>query len=76
MKKTDRRILYIAAPALIGVLAIVALVFFAGQETPTNDKVGTAATGILLAESRGGTVDLDDVIGKKTAVLVFYRGNW
>ena len=77
MKKTSRRALIVGAAVLLSTGFVLSYVYFAGQEPATeSDKVGASAFGMTLVESRGGTVDLADVIGKSTVVLVFYRGNW
>ena len=77
MKKTNRKALIVGAAVLLSTGFVLSYVYFAGQEPETaSDKVGATAFGLTLVESRGGTVDLTDVIRKNTAVLVFYRGNW
>lgn len=77
MKKTNRKALIVGAAVLLVIGVVLAYVYLAGQELATpSDKVGATAVGLTLTESRGGEVDLAEVIGKETAVLVFYRGNW
>lgn len=62
-------------------LAATAAVFFSAlpataQEADRKDAVGKKAPIFKLNDSDGNEVDLAKVIGKKTVVLVFYRGNW
>jgi len=39
-------------------------------------KVGQAAPNFTLEDMDGKTITLSDFRGKKTVVLVFYRGYW
>ncbi len=39
-------------------------------------QVGDTAPRFRLPSSKGGTFDLDDVVGDGRVVLVFYRGHW
>jgi cytochrome oxidase Cu insertion factor (SCO1/SenC/PrrC family) len=38
--------------------------------------VGTVAPDFTLESKDGGTVTLSQLRGKKTVILVFYRGHW
>jgi cytochrome oxidase Cu insertion factor (SCO1/SenC/PrrC family) len=42
----------------------------------TRVAVGTIAPDFTLESKDGGTVTLSQFRGKKTVVLVFYRGHW
>ena len=51
-----------------------------GADLPPLDTgrvaVGTVAPDFTLEAKDGGTVTLSQFRGKKTVVLVFYRGHW
>jgi cytochrome oxidase Cu insertion factor (SCO1/SenC/PrrC family) len=51
-----------------------------GADLPPIDTgrvaVGTVAPDFTLESKDGGTVTLSQFRGKKTVVLVFYRGHW
>jgi cytochrome oxidase Cu insertion factor (SCO1/SenC/PrrC family) len=51
-----------------------------GQDLPPSDlnrvKVGNEAPDFTLEKEAGKPISLSDYRGKKTVVLVFYRGFW
>lgn len=51
-----------------------------GPDLPPTDlnriKVGQPAPDFSLEDASGKTITLSDFRGKKTVVLVFYRGYW
>ena len=61
----DRRV-YVGVPVL-------ALAAVAGASAPA---VGQRAPDFILPSASGGTRSLADVAGKKSVVLVFFRGVW
>ena len=75
--------LTIAAVVLAGLMSAAAFAQL-GPKDPTTQpatdfnrvKVGQAAPDFALEDSDGKALTLSDFHGKKSVVLVFYRGYW
>lgn len=73
------RILFIAALVLAGLVNAPSFAQFAPEESATDInlvKVGQLAPDFTLEDSDGNAITLADYRGKKSVVLVFYRGRW
>jgi cytochrome oxidase Cu insertion factor (SCO1/SenC/PrrC family) len=78
-----KRHLTIAALALAAIVSTTAFAQLGPKEPalqPATDlnrvKVGQPAPDFTLEDSDGKSVTLSDFRGKKSVVLVFYRGYW
>ena len=74
----------IAAPVLL-VLALAMTAFFSygifyeGRRVPPSPdapRPGASAPAFTLADTEGRSVSLQDLLGGRGAVLIFYRGHW
>jgi cytochrome oxidase Cu insertion factor (SCO1/SenC/PrrC family) len=75
--------LSIAALVLAGLVSTAAFAQLGPKEPTTQPatdlnrvKVGQAAPDFTLEDSDGRAMSLSDFRGKKSGVLVFYRGYW
>jgi len=78
-----KRHLTIAALALAAIVSTTAFAQLGPKEPapqPATDlnrvKVGQPAPDFTLEDSDGKSITLSDFRGKKSVVLVFYRGYW
>ena len=75
--------LTLAALVLAGTVSAAAFAQLGPKDAvtqPATDidriKVGQAAPDFTLEDSDGKAISLSDFLGKKSVVLVFYRGYW
>ena len=73
------RLLFIAALVLVGLVSASAFAQLGPKESATDInrvKVGQSAPDFTLEDSDGKAITLAEFRGKKSVVLVFYRGHW
>ena len=71
--------LFIAALVLAGLVNASSFAQLASEESATDInrvKVGQFAPDFTLEDSDGKAITLANFRGKKTVVVVFYRGHW